>query len=103
MATDLILRIPERTLIEKALGHSEIPAIESAENVVSRQQILIISAVQTFLNVLAIALVGLSAGGFMTGNAEIGLWALGPALAGIVGVTGIQVRIFNRLYRRGTI
>lgn len=113
MATDSILRNPGFSIIDIANQHldpSIVRSIESTKVEVTddwpSQRIFVFFGLQAFLNTLAISLVGLSLGGFMVGNAEIGLWALGPALAGIVGATGIQVRTLKRyidhIHRRQT-
>ncbi|MCH8989847.1 MAG: hypothetical protein IIA92_13710 [Chloroflexi bacterium] len=104
MATNLILRIPKHTLIDRAMGQVRITEIGATDTDgiahTFGRRIYIIIAVQTILNLLAIALVGLSAGGFITGNVEVGVWALGPALAGIIGLIGFQWRIIDHSIRR---
>lgn len=100
MATKAFLRSPEFTLIERAMGYPEARAVESVEKDGSGKRVgrrlLVISAVQALLNILAITLIGLSAGAFIAGNTAVGVGALGPALAGIIGATGLQVRTIHR-------
>lgn len=100
MATKVLIRSPGFTLIERAMGISEARAMEPVEKDVSARRVgrrmLVIGAVQALLNILAITLIGLSAGAFIAGNTAVGVGALGPALAGIIGATGLQVRTIQR-------
>ena len=106
MSTNAILRKPVHTVFERALGSSILQDASLSEEDVTNQEIgnriWLIIAVQAILNLLAVTFVALTASGFIGGNNELGVWALGPALAGIVGVVGFQVRTTGRFIRRQT-
>lgn len=61
----------------------------------SRWRIATLGVVLTLLTWFTIASAAVSFGGFIVENVAIGVGALGPALAGIVAVTGLQWRVIQ--------
>ena len=104
MATKSLLRAPEHTLPERFMGYSKVRPVKHIGREVGGdtpgRQALSIVIVQTLLNLIAITLIGLTVGAFIAGNNTIGVGALGPALAGAIGSTGLQVRTIQRCIQR---
>jgi hypothetical protein len=99
---DELLRLPSESEQEGRIHSNDAVPLGPTG---TKREVIFFGLLQTFLNLLVIALASASVVAFETGNTALGLGALGPAIGGFVGLTGLQWRITKRcigVSRKGT-